>query len=325
MGFDLQALFASPTALALVPLLIALAYFVKMIPALLYRLRFSWRETISAGALLSSRLSLIIAASAIALELELVTPATNSAIILLAIVTCTLSPFIFNRVAPQPEEVERRRTILVGGGDLAGLLAQRLVRRGKTDLALVGDCSGRVIQALDSCVLTYDRALDRESLEAAGAETAAALIALDPDEDVNVELARLARETFGIPNVITVVGTREHYSLLRALGARWVQPSMALLLSVEGALEFPAAFDLLTRMRGIKIREATLVNSRLVGQTLPNVHLPGGALIMGIRRGSEVIVPHTDTRLQFNDVLLLVAPEEEFADLLTWLEEPNPS
>jgi len=46
------------------------------------------------------------AASAIALDLGLVTPVTNSAIILLAVVTCTLSPFIFNRIAMlvAPEE-----------------------------------------------------------------------------------------------------------------------------------------------------------------------------------------------------------------------------
>jgi len=323
IGFDLQALLTSRTALGLVPLLIVLAYFVKMVPSLLYRLRFSWRETFSAGALLSSRLSLIIAASAIALELELVTSATNSAIILLAIVTCTLSPFLFNRIAPQPEDRERHGTILVGEGDLAGLLAQRLVRRGKTDLALVGDCSGRIYEALDSCVLTFQEALDEETLAAAGAETAEALVAVDTDEKTNVRVARLARETFGIPNVIAVVSSREHYRVLRALGARWVQPSMSLLLAIEGALEFPAAFDLLTRMRGVKVREAQLRNPELVGQALREVHLPAGALVMGIWREDEVIVPRGDTRLQYGDVLMLVAPEEGFEDVHAWLEQPG--
>ena len=323
MGFDLQALFASPTALALVPLLILLAYFVKVVPSLLYRFRFSWRETLSAGALLSSRLSLIIAASAIALELGLVTSAMNSAIILLAIVTCTLSPFIFNRIAPEVEERERHGTILVGGGDLAGLLAQRLVRRGKTDLALIGDCSGRIYEALDSCVLTFEEALNEETLAAAGAETAEALVAVDADEEINVQVARLARETFSIPNVIAVASSREHYRTLRALSARWVQPSMALLLALEGALEFPLAFDLLARMRGIKVREATLRNPDLAGQTLQEIHLPGGALVMGIWRAEEVIVPRKDTRLQLGDTLMLVASEKEFDDVHAWLEQSS--
>ena len=206
---------------------------------------------------------------------------------------------------------------------MAGLLAQRMVRRGKTDLALVGDCSGRITQALDSCVLQVDEALDRENLEVAGAATAESLVAIDTDEEVNVQIARLARETFDIPNVIAVVSTKERFSMLRTLGARWVQPSMALLLTIEGALEFPAAFDLLTKMRGIEIREAKLVNTRLVGQRLRDLHLPGGALIMGIRRDNEVIVPHGETQLRFNDALLLVAPEDEFDDVMSWLEQTD--
>jgi Kef-type K+ transport system membrane component KefB len=94
-NFDLWALLESYTALMLVPLLLAAAYLIKMLPALLYRARFSWSETLGAGALLSSRLSLIIATSAIALQLGIITSATNAAIVLVAVVTCTLSPLLF--------------------------------------------------------------------------------------------------------------------------------------------------------------------------------------------------------------------------------------
>jgi Kef-type K+ transport system membrane component KefB len=106
-NFDLRALLGSPTALLLVPLLIAAAYGVKVVPALLLRTLFSWRETLSAGVLLSSRLSLIIAASAIALQLNMITAATNAAIILVAVVTCTLSPILFARLLPRSAEATR--------------------------------------------------------------------------------------------------------------------------------------------------------------------------------------------------------------------------
>jgi Trk K+ transport system NAD-binding subunit len=96
---------------------------------------------------------------------------------------------------------------------------------------------------------------------------------------------------------------------------------MALLLSLEGALEFPAAFDLLTRMRGVRVREAELRNPALAGQTLQELHLPGGALVMGVRRAGEVLVPKGDTRLQMGDVLMLVASDEEFDKVHVWLEE----
>ncbi len=72
IDFNLSALLASPNAMLLVPLLVLAALVVKFAPALIFRLRYSWRETFSIGALLSSRLSLIIAAAAIGTRLGVI-------------------------------------------------------------------------------------------------------------------------------------------------------------------------------------------------------------------------------------------------------------
>jgi Kef-type K+ transport system membrane component KefB len=111
--FDLAALFGSRQTLLLIPVLLVLAYGIKFVAALVFRIRFSWRETFAGGALLSSRLSLIIAISAIGLTLGSIDAATNSAIILVAIFTSTVSPLLFNRIAPQTVTA-RRRFVVVG-------------------------------------------------------------------------------------------------------------------------------------------------------------------------------------------------------------------
>jgi Kef-type K+ transport system membrane component KefB len=67
--FDLSSLMSSPRALLLLPLLLALAYGIKFAASLVFRASYPWRETLTAGALLSARLSLIIAVSAIGLQL----------------------------------------------------------------------------------------------------------------------------------------------------------------------------------------------------------------------------------------------------------------
>ncbi|MBN1991089.1 MAG: cation:proton antiporter [Anaerolineae bacterium] len=139
--FDLPALLSSQSALLLVPLIIIAAYLVKFIPALLYRLEYSWRETIAAGVLLSARLSLIIAAAAIGLQLGIISEAVNAAIILVAVITCTVSPILFNLLMPQTER-ERRRMIVVGARTSAALLTNRLIERGvDTVLVSSGDTS----------------------------------------------------------------------------------------------------------------------------------------------------------------------------------------
>ena len=91
----------TPQVYLLLPLLIYIVYIVKLIPALLLKKYFGWRETIGAGFLLSSRLSLIIALSFIALQKGMITPVIHSSLILVAMITCLLSPIIFMQVFPQ--------------------------------------------------------------------------------------------------------------------------------------------------------------------------------------------------------------------------------
>jgi Kef-type K+ transport system membrane component KefB len=99
--FDLKPVL-SFQVLLLLPLFIYIIYIVKMIPALVFKKYFSWRETIGAGFLISSRLSLIIALSLVALKEGLITTMTHSTFILLAMITCLASPLLFMKIYPEP-------------------------------------------------------------------------------------------------------------------------------------------------------------------------------------------------------------------------------
>ena len=98
--FNLAALLSSRSSVLLVPLFVGIAFLVKVVPSLILRTGYSWRQTLGAGVLISARLGLIIAASAIGLRLGVIDDATNSALVLVAIVTCIVSPALFNLLLP---------------------------------------------------------------------------------------------------------------------------------------------------------------------------------------------------------------------------------
>lgn len=102
--FDIQSLLQSTGALILVPTLIAFAFAVKIVPALMLSRFFGRKNAIAAGVLLSARLSLIIAASAIGLRLGVISPEINTAIILVAILTCISSPLIYSKMRGKVEQ-----------------------------------------------------------------------------------------------------------------------------------------------------------------------------------------------------------------------------
>jgi len=320
VSFDLPALFSSPRALLLVPLLLAVAYAIKILAALLFRLNFSWRETLAAGMLLSSRLSLIIAAAAIALGLGIINEATNSAIILIAIVSCTASPILFNRLLPPEATPQREGVILAGLGELSALLAERLRQTGE-QVTLVGHDRDRVEEMKRRKLPVIEgRPDDPSVLERAGAASAGALVSLAANGDLDLATCRLAGDRFGIPNRVAMVSDQTIATQMSNLGIRVVQPQLATALALEGALHFPSAFDMLANHTdGVEIREGILNNPPLDGRPLKRIQLPGDVLVLGLRRGDDLLVPHGDTKLRQGDVLMLVGHPDELHEAMAWL------
>jgi trk system potassium uptake protein TrkA len=115
VDFNLPALLSSSAALLSVPLLLFAAIAVKIIPAAVFRLNHTWRETLAAGILMCPRLSLIIAAAAIGEKLGMIDDSVNAAIVLVAIVTVTVSPLAFLRVFPA-RRLKAARTMVTDTG-----------------------------------------------------------------------------------------------------------------------------------------------------------------------------------------------------------------
>ena len=324
VNFNLKALMASPAALVLVPLLLLLAYVVKLGPSLVYRTQFSWRETIAGGFLLSSRLSLIIAAAAIALEVGAISEAINSAIILVAVVTCTLSPYLFNALYPQRPQTVREGTLIVGTDQMAELLARRLQRMGER-VTIVGRDRERLrgLQRQGFRTVTGNPA-DPEVLRQAGAERARGLVALSTDGTVRYQTCLLARRLFDIPLVVAREGSTEQMSELQALGVRVVQPALATVIALEGALRYPTAFDILVHQEDdVEVGEAVITNGRVTGIPLRRLTLPGNALILSIRRGDSVLVPHGNTVLRRGDRVAIIGSPESITRAQELLETPG--
>ncbi len=95
MNFDLRQIL-TPSSLAFTLKLLAAAMAVKIIPSLLFMFnRVPPRQALSIGTLLSARLSLIIVAATIGLEMNFISVQFKDAVILLAVMTCLLGPSLF--------------------------------------------------------------------------------------------------------------------------------------------------------------------------------------------------------------------------------------
>lgn len=92
--FDFRTVLSDGKALLLLPVLLIFAYIAKVIPALVFKKYFGWKETISAGFLLTSNLSLTLAIALTAYRERILSESFYSTFLLFAIATCIISPVL---------------------------------------------------------------------------------------------------------------------------------------------------------------------------------------------------------------------------------------
>ena len=310
VDFNLGALVASTDALLLLPFLVLAAFVVKLLPALLFRLQFSWRETFSAGFLLSSRLSLIVAASAIGLNMGIISESVNTMIILVAIVTVTAAPLIFNRIVPRTAAATLRPIVVFGAERLGLQVAEQLLGHHEHVVLVDPDANliARARQRSSEGIEVLHANIDDEEEELAGhLDLAETVVVTLSDTDRNRHICHVARTRYGIGHIVTLVRETNRLVEFETLNVTVFNPSLdqAALLSLLA--RNPDIYELLTRTDDNKeVSEVWVHNPDYSDRSLRELELPGDVLILSIRRDGEFIVPRGNTQLEFGDHLTLV-------------------
>jgi Trk K+ transport system NAD-binding subunit len=278
----------------------------KIIPMLVFRLNFSWRETLAAAALLSARLSLIIAASAIGLRIGVISESVNAAIILVAIIAVTLAPILFVRFLPKYETSKQRPILVAGAGHLGLLVAEQLRGHGETVIVVDSD-QARLARAHARGFETGFLDLDHADLgPAAYWERIEAIVCTFLDTELNFRLCQVARATYGIAQVIAQVNKPAEIARFEQIGVKTMNPAIDRAALLVLLTRNPATYDLLIRTDDDKeVQEVVITNGEVVGKALRQIQLPGDVLVVAMQREGELLMPHGNTQLTAGDRLTL--------------------
>ena len=311
IDFNFSALFTSSQAILLVPLLIVAAVIVKVFPALIFRMRYSLKESLSAGALLSARLSLIIAAAAVGLRLGVISEATNTAILLVAILTVTLSPLAFSLLLPSTEAKQRPPVIIVGAGEFGLQVAEQLQSH-QDHVIILDENEVRIERARRRGFKALTATLDsNDSMIEEVIRGVKTLVCTLSDVEQSYRTCQIARTTFGIPHVVAQVPAPGDLIRFKQIGVHATNATLDHAALLTMLTRNPAIYTLLTRTSDNKeIFEIVVENPTCIDKTLHQLHLPGDTLVLSIQRSGNLLVPHGDTKIEFGDHLTLMSSLE---------------
>lgn len=321
VGVDLNipSLIKEPKLLIIIPILIVAFIISKLIPVMFIRRWFDMKTTIASAFLLTSTLSLVIAAAKISERLNAISAETSGILILSAVITCVFVPIIFKKLFPVPDEFNRKIEVsLIGKNQLTIPIAQNLTSQ-LYDVTLYyrKDLSDRR-QLSDDITMIEIADYEQDVLERLGLFDRDIVVCATNDDDINRKVAKLAK-AHQVERVICRLESTTDDTELVDSGIEIFSSYLSNKILLKGLIETPNMLNLLSNVE-TSLYEIQMLNYKYENIQLRNFPFGGDIIFVRIIRNNESIVPHGDTQLRYGDRLIVTGAKEYVDELKREIE-----
>lgn len=206
--------------------------------------------------------------------------------------------------------------LVIGAGKVGTNLSRELIEQGH-EVTLIETSQKRyqAIEPLFEHRIQLGDASELWVLERAGIQRADMVIAVTGDDEDNILICQVAKEKYGVPQIIARVNNprnKQHFDLL---GIAPVVSSTSLILSfIEHGVPQKGLIRLLDLgSEGIEIIEVLVAeDSPVKDRSVQEVELPERTLLISILREGKGFVPESDSVIREGDrILAVLDPDQE--------------
>ncbi|HEX5166176.1 MAG TPA: NAD-binding protein, partial [Thermomicrobiales bacterium] len=221
-------------------------------------------------------------------------------------VQATYANWLASRLGVRPMGV-----LIVGGGRVGRMLAERLVATGEDVSMIEMDVEKAELARKLGVDVTVGDATSTAVLEKAGIKHAHTVVATTRSDKDNLLACQLARTRYGRDHVVSRVTDPESLPSFEELGIRVMNPSAATATILANLVRRPSIFGLLTgtASNDADVTEVVVTSDSVAGKALKDLSIPGDCLVMLIRREGRRMIPHGGSVLAPGDVLTIVGTD----------------
>lgn len=319
VDLDIPSLIKEPSLLIIIPILILSFIVSKLIPVLFIRRWFDTKTTIASAFLLTSTLSLVIAAAKIAEELKAITSEMSGILILSAIITCVFVPVVFKKLFPIPDEVNRKIDIaLIGKNQLTIPIVQNLTSQLYNITLFYRKDLGDQRNLPDNVTVIEISEYEESLLERLGLFNQDIVVCSANDDGLNKMIAKLAK-SHGVNRVICRLENSGDDEELKTDGIEVFSNFISNKIFLKGLIETPNMLNILSNVE-TSLYEIEMLNYKYENILLRHFPFGGDIIFVRIVRNNESIVPHGDTQLRYKDRLIVTGSKEYVDELKSEVE-----
>jgi len=263
-------------------------------------------------------------ATLFALELQATNPTAATTLVgtvfLVIFATVVFEGGLARHIA-QTLDVIPMRAIIIGGGRVGRDLAERLESRGEE--VVVVETDQGVSEELRGAGFTVHQGdgTDQEVLETAGIESAKIVAVATKDDDVNLLVGQLARNTYDVETVVARVNEPSNLDAFEDIDIEAISTSMSVAWSMDNVIERPGISQWMRELdQDGDVQEIEVTSSEHAGKTVAELRseLPEGSHLALISRGDTNRLPHPDDRIELGDHLTFIGRREAVREAISF-------
>lgn len=317
---DIWALLSDPKLLVLIPLLLIALLISKIFPVYLLKIWWDHKTVVASAFLLTSTLSLVIAAATIGERIEVISDEMSGTLILVAVISSVFTPVVFKKLFPKHVAQARKLKVAIVGANQLTMPVSRELESSLYEPVLyhIKQENSTNVQADSLFVIHEIPDYSVETLKTEGIFESDIVVLSTGDENVNAELAIAAKKN-GVNRVIARAETPEKDEQLKNQDIEVFSMLNSQKVLLRALIESPSVLSILTNVE-TSLYEIKMKNEQYEGLAIRRFPFTGDVIFVRIFRRNESIVPHGDTELQFGDRLIVTGSKEYVDELKQELE-----
>ena len=305
VGLNLRSLFAHPSSLMLLPVLVIFLFIAKVPVLLTYVRYFQKKNAFAGGFLTATTITIVLPTLQVARKLHAITSTQSDAFILAAVIVCILSPIVFNsNFVLLPEDKIKEKVAIVGANAVTVPVAHDL-HANWYSVKMFTDKKNQY-KTYDSRVenLTFLPNLDEETLEKDGVFDGDIVVAANRADEDNIKIARMAKEK-GVNRVIARLSEVNSKTLteFNEKGIEVFNSTNVHAALMRAMIESPTVYRIMTDTKNI-LYSVKVKNTHYTGRQLMDLEFIDQITVSRIKRGDEWLIPRGATVIEQGDILV---------------------
>lgn len=305
VGLNLRSLFAHPSSLMLLPVLVIFLFIAKAPVVLTYIRYFQKKNAFAGGFLTATTITIVLPTLQVARKLHAITSTQSDAFILAAVIVCILSPIVFNsNFVLLPEDKIKEKVAIVGANAVTVPVAHDL-HANWYSVKMFTDKKNQY-KTYDSRVenLTFLPNLDEETFEKGGVFDGDIVVAANRADEDNIKIARMAKEK-GVNRVIARLSEVDSKTLteFNEKGIEVFNSTNVHAALMRAMIESPTVYRIMTDTKNI-LYSVKVKNTHYTGRQLMDLEFIDQITVSRIKRGDEWLIPRGATEIEPGDILV---------------------